>query len=68
MHRSIASTLLDFVFGNRAAAAVFAQDQDRLAALYRTALGDVSDTSTQVRGRRLATARNVSKRACAEDV
>ncbi|RMZ57555.1 hypothetical protein APUTEX25_001755 [Auxenochlorella protothecoides] len=50
LHRSIASTLLDYVFGNRAAISVFGKEKSRLSALYETALGDISDASTQVDG------------------
>lgn len=49
VHRDVASTIVDFIIGNTEGARLLATDVDRLSALYRTSVNQVSDAATQVR-------------------
>lgn len=48
VHRDVASTIVDFIIGNTEGARLLATDVDRLSALYRTSVNQVSDAATQV--------------------
>lgn len=48
VHREVASTIMDYIFGNPEGTKLLAQDVDRLSGLYRTSINKISDAATQV--------------------